>query len=307
MHILFPPNPTVKDCIETGATVFMHNNLCFGHGTDNAYDEAAVLLLHALGLRFDQLDDVYEQCLQSEALTSVAALFEQRIQTRKPAAYLIGEAWFAGSLFEVNEHVLVPRSPFAELIEDGFAPWVDADQVHRILDLCTGSGCIAIACAKAFPEAIVDAVDLSDAALAVANRNIRKHQLSERVHAIHSDLFGSLDDEKYDLIVSNPPYVSHAEMASLPAEYQAEPDMGFDGGPDGLVLVHRLLSVAADFLTEAGALYVEVGSSAETLQGSYPRVPFLWQEFEQGGDGVFMLTRDQLLAHADEFKAQANG
>jgi ribosomal protein L3 glutamine methyltransferase len=153
----------------------------------------------------------------------------------------------------------------------------------------------------------VDAVDLSEAALAVANRNIRMHQLSERVRSVHSDLFGSLSGETYDVIVSNPPYVSHAEMASLPAEYQAEPNMGFDGGPDGLLLVHRLLSAAADFLSESGVLYVEVGSSAEALQSCYPKVPFLWQEFEMGGDGVFMLTRDQLLAHADEFKAQANG
>ena len=225
-------------------------------------------------------------------------LFERRIEEKVPAAYITHEAIFSGLSFYVDERVLVPRSPLAELIEDQFAPWVEADQVKKVLDLCTGSGCIAIACAYAFPEALVHAVELSAEALEVASINSKKHQLDDRLQLFKSDLFNALSPVKYDLIVSNPPYVSIQEWTSLPAEFHAEPAMGFKGGETGLDLVIKILAQAGEFLTDNGILVVEVGSSAQTLQDQYPEVPFYWMQFERGGDGVFLLTAQQLA----EFK-----
>lgn len=305
MYIPIPDNSTVEACIRAGAEAFIEHGLFFGHGTDNALDEAAVLVLHALQVPFEDMDRVLQKPLQASERATIESLLSRRIRERKPAAYLTGECYFAGLKFEVNEHVLVPRSPFAELILDRFQPWLDASRVKRILDLCTGSGCIAIACASVFEQAEVDAVDYSEPALEVARRNIANHGLQQRVRAIHSDLYQGLGGRQYELIVSNPPYVSHQEMAGLPDEYQAEPKVGFDGGEDGLRLVHRLLAQAPQYLAQHGVLYVEVGSSAETLQACYPKTPFLWQEFEYGGDGVFMLTRDQLLAHQADFEAHS--
>lgn len=306
MFIVLPESPSVKDCISAVADVLQQNELFFGHGTDNAADEAFVLIRFVLGAVDADPVDVLQSTLDANQVESLQALVQQRIDTRKPAAYLTGEAWFAGLRFFVNEHVLVPRSPFAELIQEQFQPWVDSEQTHRILDLCTGSGCIAIACAAAFPEAKVDALDLSPAALAVARRNVERHGLQQRVQLFEGDLFAGVSGQTYDLIVSNPPYVSEDELEALPDEYQAEPAMGFAGGLDGLDLVHRILVDAADHLTDRGVIYIEVGSSAETLLQTYPQVDFLWQDFECGGDGVFMLTRQQLVQHASEFQAHLN-
>jgi len=196
----------------------------------------------------------------------------------------------------------VPRSPIAELIQEQFTPWVDPDNIERVLDLCTGSACIAIACAYAFPDALVDAVDLSEDALEVAKINVAKHELQEQLALYHSDLFSALPAQKYDLIVSNPPYVAIAEWERLPAEFHAEPEIGFTGGESGLDLVLNILVDAADYLTEQGILVIEVGSSAETLQTQFPDVPFFWLNFENGGDGVFLLTAEQVFAFNEQFK-----
>lgn len=294
---------TIRDYIRWAASRFTEAGLHFGHGTASALDEAAALVLFTIRQPYD-LDGAYMQCVLTQAeRQAVADMVDRRINERIPAAYLTHEAIFAGLSFYVDERVLVPRSPIAELIEQRFAPWVDEEQVESILDLCTGSACIAIACAYAFPDAAVDAVDLSPDALAVAEKNVAKHQLEDGVTLYKSDLFNELPENLYDIIVSNPPYVAHEEWEQLPSEFRAEPDMGFKGGENGLDLVLRILVDADRYLTDQGILIIEVGSSAETLQTLFPDVPFYWLDFERGGDGVFLLTAEQVSQYHELFLA----
>jgi len=269
-------------------------NLYFGHGTDNALDEAVFLVLRSLQLPFNVADQILDQPLNKEQRQHAIDVVNERIATRKPAAYLLGECWFAGLRFFVNEHVLVPRSPFAELILERFSPWCRADSVMRILDIGTGSGCIAIASALAFPGATVDAIDISAEALAVAHRNVADYGLQGRVTLIESDLFQKLGGSRYDLIIANPPYVDAEDFADMPPEYQHEPKSGLSGGVDGLAIVRRILESTGKHLMETGVLVVEVGNSETALNEQYPHVPFLWLEFARGGDGVFLLTRQEL-------------
>jgi len=285
---------TIQDFIRWGASRFNAEGLCFGHGADNALDEATQLALHALHLPPD-LPAAYRECrLTFPEREAVSELLEQRVNERKPAAYLTNRAWFAGLEFYVNEDVLVPRSPLAELVEAGFEPWVGAEGLHRVLDLGAGSGCIGIACAVHLPEVEVDLAEVSPAALEVASINRARHHLEERVQLLQSDLFERVGDQRYDIIVSNPPYVSTAELAALPEEYRKEPELGLAGGKTGLDLVLRILRDAPTYLNEGGVLVVEVGNTAAELERRFPDLPFLWIEFERGGEGVFLMQRNQL-------------
>jgi ribosomal protein L3 glutamine methyltransferase len=293
---------TLRDWVRWGASQFNEHGLFFGHGTDNALDESLALVLHALHLDHAMSADYLDARVTGEEAKRIMQLFHERIDRRVPAAYLIGEARFAGLDFYVDENVLVPRSPIAELVEQGFSPWLDPEHVGSVLDLCTGSGCIGIACAYAFPQALVDLSDISPAALDVAARNIERHRLEGRVRALRADVYDGLDGEQYDLIVSNPPYVSSAEMAQLPEEYRHEPELGLEAGDDGMDVVARILAGAAGYLRQGGIIVVEVGASAELLMARYPDVPFLWLDFERGGDGVFLLTAEQLDEFRDSFE-----
>lgn len=293
---------TIQDYIRWGATRFNRAGLWFGHGTDNALDEAALLVLGCLGLD-PGLPASFRACRLTPAeRVAVTDLIERRVTERVPAAYLIGRAWFAGLEFEVSDQVLIPRSPIAELVEAGFDPWIDSGRVGRILDLCTGSGCIGIAAAHYLPDADVDLVDISPAALAVARRNVERHRVGDRVQVLESNLFDALADRRYDVIVCNPPYVSQSELAELPPEYHREPALGLLGGEEGLDLVLLILLEAAKHLAEEGILILEVGNAAQALEQRLPQVPWTWIEFERGGEGVLVLTREQLDEHQREFE-----
>jgi ribosomal protein L3 glutamine methyltransferase len=285
---------TLRDYMRWGASRFLEAELSYGHGMSSAVDESVYLVLHALNLPPDMPDTWFDTRLSSDETTAVFELLRRRVEERKPAAYLTGEAWFCGLPFHVNENVLVPRSPIAELIEARFSPWLEADSVHRVLDLCTGSGCIGIASAYAFEQAEVDLADISAEAIDVAWENIHMHGLDGRVRAIESDLFSELANQTYDLIVSNPPYVDADDMAVLTDEYRHEPELGLAAGDDGLDIVLRILNEAAEHLNPGGILVVEVGNSEWALNELLPEVPFLWLQFERGGQGVFLLTRDQI-------------
>lgn len=292
---------TPLDYLRLATSRFAAAGLAFGHGTDNSVDEARMLVLHALHLEPDAQDALLHGKLTRAEREAVLALIQRRIDERVPGAYLTREAWFAGLGFYVDERVLVPRSPVAELIEQGFAPWVDRpEQVRSVLDLCTGGGCIGIACAYAFPNARVDALDLSADALEVAAINVRNHGLEERVRLIESDLFSALGDERYDLIVSNPPYVSEAELDALPAEFHREPRLGLAAGVEGLDIVRRILEAAPAHLSEDGLLVVEVGNSAPATVAAWPALPFTWLDFQRGGDGVFALHAGDLRSASGE-------
>lgn len=294
---------TLRDYIRWASSRFSEHQISFGHGTVSALDEAAALVLHTLHQPYDLAEAYLDTVLTLDERQHVIDIIDLRINKRVPAAYLTHEAIFAGLSFYVDERVLVPRSPIAELIEERFAPWIDEDQVYNILDLCTGSGCIAIACAYAFPEAYVDAVELSIDALAVAERNIDQHQLGEAVTLYESDLFEALPETRYDIIVSNPPYVSLEEWQQLPAEFHAEPAMGLTAGETGLDIVLRILADADNYLTDTGILVVEVGNSATALQDTFPEVPFYWLDFKHGGDGVFLLSAEQVNLYHKQFLA----
>ena len=289
VHMATPESPTVSDLIRRGAEAFERAGLAYGHGTDNAADDAAALVFHVLGLEHERAAEVYDERPAEPDVQRVLRVFEERIDRRVPAAYLMGRMWFAGLEFEVDERVIVPRSPFAELILAEFRPWVDPSQVRRILDIGTGSGCIAIACAKTFPDATVDAVDISPHALEIARRNVAAHGAGDRVKLLQGDVFEPVPGRRYDLIVANPPYVSDEEMQALPQEYLHEPDLALRAGSDGLDVVRRILAGVDQHLTPQGVLFVEVGNSDERVQEAFPRLPFVWLEFEHGGGGVFML------------------
>lgn len=295
------PSPfTVADCIEQGEKLFIDAKLFFGHGTDNAGDEAYWLVFYTLGLPWDSPQTVLSQKVSLSDYQLIQSLFERRVSERIPAAYLTGEAWFAGYAFSVNSDVLVPRSPIAELIHAQYRPWLKSDSPN-ILDLCTGSGCIGIASALSMPTAQLTLSDISPEALIVANSNIQRYGLQDRVVTIESDGLEAFDtanpDHQFDLIVSNPPYVDADDFAAMPEEYHAEPELGLVSGDDGLNFTRQLLAKAASFLHEDGVLIVEVGNSGEALQNTFPSVPFLWLEFEQGGHGVFLITRAQLIQY----------
>jgi ribosomal protein L3 glutamine methyltransferase len=277
--------------VRDGARRFRRARLAFGHGTTNAHDEAAWLVLHALGL---PLDSATDKAVAHREARRVLDLFDRRIHTRKPAAYLTGEAWLGGLRFQVDERVVVPRSHVARLLDERLAPWITApNTIRSALDLCTGSGCLAVLLARAFPRARVDAADLSPAALAVARINVGKYRLKGRIRLVRSDMFSALRGKHYDLIVSNPPYVTAARMKSLPREYRHEPAMGLGGGRDGLGAVRRILAQASAHLNPGGLLVVEVGGGRRSVEREFPRVQFAWPE-TAAGHSVFIVGRDEL-------------
>ena len=281
---------TVRQLIDRVEQRLAAADLFFGHGAGTALDEAAYLVLGALDLPFDLSPDQLNGTVSASGQKRIRELVDERISSRKPTAYLLNKAWFAGLPFYVDERVLVPRSPIAELIRDRFSPWINAREVTRILDLGTGSGCIAVACAAAFPAATVDATDISPDALEVARINCARHDLGQRINLVESDLFSALGDSGYDIIVCNPPYVTAGEMAALPAEYRHEPSLALAAGVAGLDVVDRILLNAHRYLTRHGILVVEVGNGRAALEAKYPRTPFIWLDFEHGGEGVFIVT-----------------
>ena len=281
---------------------FNQAGLYFGHGTDNAWDEAAALIMHSLHLPHDVSNLVLDARLIDEERTALLASIALRVDKRMPLAYLTHEAIFSGLSFYVDERVLIPRSPIAELIEQHFEPWVQPANIHHVLDLCTGSGCIAIAIAKAFPEVMVDASDISNEALAVANINLLRHEAEDQVTLYKADLFTGLPPKQYDLIVSNPPYVTEQEMIDLPDEYRHEPALGLQAGQEGLDIVNRMLEQAGDYLSSNGVIIIEVGNSEYALAEAYPETPFTWLEFERGGGGIFLLTAAELKDHIKRIK-----
>lgn len=285
---------TVEQALMWAEKEFNNANLYFGHGTDNAWDEAVAILIYVLQLPPDVTKDVLSQKLTAEQSAQLFELFTQRIEQKTPVPYLTKQAWFCDMPFYVDERVLIPRSPMAQLIANEFVPWVAAKQVKNILDLCTGSACIAIACAHRFPHAQVDASDLSKDALEVAAINIAQHELQNRVHLYESNLFDQLPKKRYDIIINNPPYVDAEDMADLPEEYRHEPELALAAGTDGLLLVHKILQQAKNYLNPKGILVIEVGNSGAALEAAYPNLPLVWLELGDDTDGVFLIFADDL-------------
>lgn len=301
---LFEQLNTIEDWVRWSASEFNRADLFFGHGTDNAWDEAINLVMFSLSLPAELFISAKSSAITNDEKEALYQLIKQRVEAQIPAAYLTNQANFAGLSFYVDERVLVPRSPIAELIANQFKPFLTNSSPKRILDLCTGSGCIAIACAYTYPDAEVDALDLSVDALNVAQINIEGHGLMEQVIPIQSDLFASVEQEKYDLIVTNPPYVDQEDVDSLPTEYTHEPEMGLGSGNDGLDITREILAKAANHLTDDGILVCEVGNSQVHVEATYPEVPFHWVKFENGGHGVFVLTKAQLVKFQEVFNQQ---
>ena len=291
---------TVRDLLRFAVSRFNEAELVFGHGTDNAYDEAAYLILHTLHLPLDRLEPFLDARVTDTELGRVLDILQRRVEKRTPAAYLTQEAWLGEFRFYVDERVIVPRSFISELLREQLAPWLDsADSVETALDLCTGSGCLAILLAHAFPKADIDAVDLSAEALAVAQHNVALYDMDDRIQLIRSNLFDNLKGKRYNLIISNPPYVNATSMEDLPPEYQQEPAMALASGEDGLDATRRILSEAPAHLKEHGLLVVEIGHNRDELELAFPDLPFMWLDVASGDDFVFLLTREQLLAVAE--------
>lgn len=286
---------TLRDLLRFAVSRFSEGGLFFGHGADNAWDEAVYLLLHSLHLPLDRLEPFLDAGLTSDERTAVLRIIERRICERLPAAYLTNEAWLAEYRFYVDQRVIVPRSFIAELLREQLAPWIDdPESVASVLDLCTGSGCLAIFAAHAFPAASVDAIDISPDALAVAERNVSDYELTARIRLLESNLFAALGKERYDLIISNPPYVNAPSMRSLPAEYQREPALALASGEDGLDLTRAILAAARERLTPNGLLVVEIGHNRDQLEAAFPDTGFTWLDTAAGDQYVFLLHRDQL-------------
>lgn len=295
------PLKTVKEALDWVYTSYEKNALYFGHGTDNAWDEAVYLVCHVMELPYDSGEEILSLSVNEHQSQSISRLVHQRIDTRKPLAYLLNEAWFMGMCFYVDERVLVPRSPFAEWIANDFSPWVNKQAISRILEIGTGSGCMAIAAATQFPHAQVDAVDIDEQALKVAGINQKKHQVEDRVSFFQSDVFSQVLPSSYDIIMSNPPYVSSNEMRDLPEEYLTEPRHALETGLEGLEIPLRILSQAGDYLSPSGILIIEVGNNGEALQARLPRVPFVELEQAQGGHGLLLLSQTDVIAHQVDF------
>jgi ribosomal protein L3 glutamine methyltransferase len=286
---------TVRDLIRYGVSRFNSADLSFGHGSDNAYDESVYLVLHSLRLPADTLEPFLDARVLRDECERILALFERRVTERLPAAYLTQEAWLAGFRFYVDERVIVPRSPISELLSDGLSPWVnDPHAVQNVLDMCTGSGCLAILAALAFPGAHVDGADISPAAIEVAQKNIGDYHLQARMLTHQSDLFSTLPARRYDVIICNPPYVNTGSMERLPQEFQREPSMALAGGVDGMDLVRRILKEAPNFMTPDGILVVEIGHEKKHFEAAFPKLDPVWLETAEATDQILLLTREQL-------------
>lgn len=288
---------TIRDWLRWAVSRFSEAGLCYGHGTGNAWDEAVWLVLATLHLPRDTLEPWLDAHLTKSERMALLNNLQQRVVHRLPTAYLVQEAWLGEFRFYVDQRVIVPRSWFAELLADGFAPWIDdPEAVGSALDLCTGSGCLSILMAHAFPNAMIDAIDISSDALVVASRNIADYHLGQRIKAIESDLFASVQDKCYDLIVCNPPYVTAAAMGALPAEYRHEPSLALAAGPDGLDVVRRILAEARDHLVPGGILAVEVGHNQDLVTAAFPDLPAVWLDTAHAEGKIFLVMREDLPA-----------
>lgn len=297
---LLQPLTRLRDFIRWGSSEFRRNQLSFGHGFDSAFAEARYLTLHALSLPLDWPEEYFDAVLTRSEREQVIEILQLRVSSRRPAAYITHQSWFCGLEFYIDDRVLVPRSPIAELIDDRFEPWIDSSRVRRILDLCTGSACIAIASQYAMPDALVCASDISADALEVAAINCDRHALGEHITRYQSDLFDAIPQQQFDVIVSNPPYVDAEDMAGLAKEFNHEPEIGLAAGSDGLALVDRMLLQAADYMSEQAVIFIEVGNSQAAMMEKYAFIPMTWIEFEFGGSGVCCIKAEDLQQQQSE-------